>query len=118
MGSRSRYTGDWSSVDCTCNILNKKASIFNYVMFMLDRTNQMFEYKGLPDTIPPYMLELYLQINGHVCITEVNGKLYALPGGLGGAPDPYFRPTLYVLANPGLGYSASLSISLYIPCSS
>lgn len=110
MPKESRYKGDWSGIDCTCDILDKKKSIFNYVMFMLDRTNQMFEYTGLPETIPARMLELYLQINGHVGITMVEGDLYALPGGLGGAPDPYYRPTLYVVANPGLGYSASLDI--------
>lgn len=114
MSRKSLYTGDWSGIDCTCDILDKRRSIYNYVMLMFDRTNQMFEYKGLPDTIPAYMLELYLQLNGHVCITEVNGNLYALPGGLGGAPDPYYRPTLYVLANPGLGYSASLSIENHL----
>ena len=115
MSKKSLYTGDWSGIDCTCDILDKRRSIYNYVMLMFDRTNQMFEYKGLPDTIPAYMLELYLQLNGHVCITEVKGNLYALPGGLGGAPDPYYRPTLYVLANPGLGFSASLSIENHLP---
>ena len=114
MSRKSLYNGDWSGIDCTCDILDKRRSIYNYVMLMFDRTNQMFEYSGLPETIPAYMLELYLQINGHVCITKVNGKLYALPGGLGGAPDPYYRPTLYVLANPGLGYSASLKILNYL----
>ena len=115
MGRNSWYTGSWSGVDCTCDILDKSCSIFNYVMLMFDRTNQMFEYEGLPETIPTYMLELYLQLNGHVCVTKVNGNLYALPGGLGGAPDPYYRPTLYVVANPGLGYSASLRIVNHLP---
>lgn len=115
MARNSLYKGDWSGMDCTCNILDKKRSIYNYVMLMFDRTNQMFEYKGLPDTIPVDMLEMFLQVNGHVCITEVKGDLYALPGGLGGAPDPYYRPTLYVLANPGLGYSASLDILNHLP---
>lgn len=115
MARNSRYKGDWTGIDCTCDILDKKKSIFNYVMLMFDRTNQMFEYDALPDTIPAYMLELYLQLNGHVGLTEVNGKLYALPGGLGGAPDPYYRPTLYVVANPGLGYSASLDILNHLP---
>lgn len=110
MANDSWYKGDWSGIDCTCDILDKKKSILNYVMFMVDRTNQMFEYNGLPDTIPARMLELYLQLNGHVCVTKVEGDLYALPGGLGGAPDPYYRPTLYVVANPGLGYSKSLKI--------
>ena len=115
MGKSSRYTGDWSGIECTCDILDKDKSIYNYVMLMFDRTNQMFEYNGLPDTIPAYMLELYLQINGHVCVTKIDGDLYALPGGLGGAPDPYYRPTLYVTANPGLGISKSLKILNHLP---
>ena len=115
MARNSRYKGDWTGIDCSCDILDKKKSIFNYVMLMFDRTNQMFEYDALPDTIPAYMLELYLQLNGHVGLTEVNGNLYALPGGLGGAPDPYYRPTLYVVANSGLGYSASLDILNHLP---
>lgn len=111
----SRYTGDWSGIDCTCDILDKRRSIYNYVMLMLDRTNQMFEYDGLPDTIPAYMMELYLQINGHVGIIKHGEDLYALPGGLGGAPDPYYRPTLYIIANPGLGISLSCSIENHLP---
>ena len=115
MSRNSRYKGDWGSLDCTCDILDKKRSIYNYVMLMFDRTNQMFEYDGLPETIPAYMLELYLQLNGHVGLTEVKGSLYVLPGSLGGAPDPYYRPTLYIVANPGLSYSASLDILNHLP---
>lgn len=111
MARDSRWLGgSLGDVKCTCNILDKEESAFNYFKTMLNRTSQMFEYEGLPETIPAYMLELFLQINGHVCVTEVNGELYALPGNLGGPPDPYQRPTLYVVANPGLGYSASLEV--------
>lgn len=115
MGSKSRYTGDWSALDCQCDILDKRKSIYNYVLMMFDRTNQMFEYKGLPDTIPAYMLELYLQINGHIGWLEWNGKLYALPGGWGGAPDPYYRPTIYIVANPALGGSHDCKIVNHLP---
>lgn len=115
MGSKSRYTGDWSALDCRCDILDKRKSIYNYVLMMFDRTNQMFEYKGLPDTIPAYMLELYLQINGHIGWLEWNGNLYALPGGWGGAPDPYYRPTIYIVANPALGGSHDCKIVNHLP---
>lgn len=115
MGSKSRYTGDWSALDCRCDILDKRKSIYNYVLMMFDRTNQMFEYKGLPDTIPVHMLELYLQINGHIGWLEWNGKLYALPGGWGGAPDPYYRPTIYIVANPALGGSHDCKIVNHLP---
>ena len=102
MANDALYRGDWGAVDCTCDILNKKVSVRKYVWTMLNRTNQMFEYTGLPDTIPKEILELYLQVNGQCCITEVGGELFALPGCLGGPPDPYYRPTLYISAVPGL----------------
>lgn len=110
----SWWLGRFEDTKCSCDILNKEESAFNYFLTMLNRTSQMFEYDGLPDTIPAYMLELYLQLNGHVSITKVNGELYALPGNFGGPPDPYNRPTLYVVANPGLGYSASLAIANFL----
>ena len=115
MGSKPRYTGDWSSVDCTCDILDKKQSVFNYMMLMLDRTNQMFEYSGLPETIPDYMLETFLQVNGHIGFVKWDGELYALPGGMGGPPDPYYRPTLYIIANPALGGSRMCKVKNYLP---
>ena len=114
MSNKSRYIGD-SSVDCTCNILDKDEAINHYVNTMLARTNQMFEYTGLPDTIPPEMLELFLQTNGDICITEVDGNLYALYGKPGGAPDPYFRRTHYVVANPALNISKTLRIVNHLP---
>lgn len=103
MSKKPRYTGDWGAVDCTCDILDKKTSVFNYFMLMLDRSNQMFEYKGLPDTVNFEMLESFLQVNGHIGFVEVKGDLYALPGSLGGSQDPYYRPTQYIIANPVLG---------------
>lgn len=102
MSRESIYKGDWSSVDCTCDILDKKKSVMKYVFTMFNRTNQMFEWTGLPETIPAEIMELYLQLNGQCAITEVGGKLFAIPGGLGGPPDAYFRPTVYIAAIPGL----------------
>lgn len=119
MAKDALYHGDWGAVDCTCDILNKTVSVRKYVWTMLNRTNQMFEYTGLPETIPKEILELYLQINGQCCITEVGGDLFALPGGLGGPPDPYYRPTLYIAAIPGLrdgdhSFSKSMKISNHL----
>ena len=119
MANESIYRGNWSSVDCTCDILDKHKSIMKYVFTMFNRTNQMFEWTGLPDTIPAEILELYLQLNGQCAITEVGGNLFALPGGLGGPPDPYFRPTVYIAAIPGLrdgdhSFSKSMKIANHL----
>lgn len=89
---------------------NKSCAITVYIATMLNRTEQIFEYTGLPKTIPARMLENYLQRYGAVCITKVKNDLYAFFGGLGGEPDVYYQPTLYTIANPALNYSASLKI--------
>lgn len=83
-------------------VLDKGKSIASYKGYMLNRLMKMFNYKGLPDTIPKEMLEYYLMVNGSCVITRVNNKLYAFLGSFGGEPDPYYRPTLYVVANPAL----------------
>ena len=98
------------SLDALYDFRSKKKSVSWYVRYMLARTQAMFEYKGLPDTIPQRFLELYLQCNGQCVITDVNGELYALTGGLGGVPDPYYFPTQYIVANPALHYNKSLTI--------
>lgn len=86
-------------------VADKGLSIRTHKAYMLSRLLQMFEYKNLPETIPAEMLELQLILNGCSFITEVNGNLYALVGSPGGEPDPYYRPTKYVWANPALNAS-------------
>ena len=103
-----------SFVNKTCDILDKKESIGNYVSYMLDRTSQMFEYDGLPDTIPGYILETYLQVFGGVAICKMKGELWAIFGNPGGALDPYYRPTIFVAANPALGESRTFRIENHL----
>ena len=95
---------------CDGDPKNKMKVRADHIDYMLARTHRMFKWDNLPDTIPDRIPELFLQINGHVCFTEVNGDLYILTGGLGGPPDPYYMPTLYIVANPALNYSRSLKI--------
>lgn len=88
----------------------KEKCMRNYIVYMLDRTQRMFEYNGLPDTIPARMLEFQLQVNGFTCIAEHNGELYAYWGGLGGEPDVYLRPTICVVSNAAQRFSKSFKI--------
>lgn len=89
---------------------DKKRNIRNLVRHFLDRTQSMFKWNGLPDTIPERSLELYMQISGCAGIGEYGGKLYAFTGGLGGEPDPYYMPTIYTVANPALKMSEMYKI--------
>lgn len=87
---------------CNCDILDKENSAYNYIQYMLDRTNRIFRYTNLPPTIPAYLLETMLQVYGSVAIISHNGSLYAICCNFGGPPDPYYRPTQAVIANPAL----------------
>lgn len=81
-----------------------------HVFYMLNRTQVMFDYKNLPETIPARNLEMMLQLNGNVFFTKVRGEFYVFTGGLGGERDVYYEPTIYTVANPYLNYSKNLVI--------
>lgn len=89
---------------------NKRKVFENYCKYMFTRTQSMFVYDGLPDTIPVQWLESYLQRNGSCIIAEHNGKLYALLGNAGGEYNEYYQPTKYVVANPWLKLSKEFKI--------
>lgn len=82
--------------------------------YMMARTQAMFKYDGLPETIPQRELELLLQGNGYAIIFEYNGNLYATRAGLGGEPDVYYRPTIAVVSNPRLSKDGMTSYKLKI----
>ena len=85
-----------------CYIKDKDTAVLSFVENTLAKTQSMFKYEGLPESIPQDEIEKLLQTAGNCFVTEVDGVLYALSGGLGGEPDVYNRPTLYTVANPAL----------------
>lgn len=89
---------------------NKVENVDNFIRYMLTRTLQMFEYNGLPETIPQRELERLLQVQGYAFITEYEGKLYAFTGGLGGQQGVYGEPTEIVIANPALSFNKTLNL--------
>lgn len=89
---------------------NKDKNIDEMLRYMLRRSTQMFKYNGLPDSIPKYILELYLQTNGNVCFYKHNEKLYAFTGGMGGELNEYYLPTIYTISNPFLNLTKNLVI--------
>lgn len=91
-------------------ILDKDRSASYFVDNSLRRAMQMFKVEGLPESIPERMFKLFLLTHGHIFIMEHEGKLYAFKGDFSGEPDAYYRPTKYVIANPGLGFSGSFDI--------
>ena len=102
---------NWNFSFTSTNILKDKDRLIrSYIKYMLVRTQRMFEYENLPETIPAKDLELITQLCGYSVITEKDGKLYAFYGGLGGQLNEYYLPTLSVVANPYLKFFKVLDI--------
>lgn len=91
-------------------IRDKDTAVTEFIANTLAKTQSMFEYEGLPDSIPQKELERLLQTTGNVFVTKVDGVLYALTGGQGGEPDVYGRATLYTVANPALKLNKTYDI--------
>lgn len=95
---------------------NKDCAVKHIIETTLNKTQSMFKYDGLPETIPAAELENILQRNGYCIVTEVNGKLYALYGGLGGELNAYYKPTKCIVANPYLNISKEYTIENNADC--
>ena len=93
-------------------VKNKDTAVMAFIENTLAKTQAMFVYEGLPDTVPAEELERLLQTEGNAVFAEVNGYLYALQGAAGGEPDPYNRPTIYTVANPALKLNKSYKIGV------
>ena len=90
---------------------SKTRNVSNMNSYMFAKTLSMFEYQGLPETIPQRELERLLQTNGYAFITEVNGELYALVGSLAGTEkDPYGQPTEITINNVALNFNKTLNL--------
>lgn len=91
-------------------LLNKQTLAKGYIQYMLAQTLEMFEYGGLPETIPQKEVEKLHQMNASCIWAEVDGKLYVFFGGLGGVLDEYYHPTIAVVSNPYLKFSKEMTI--------
>lgn len=119
----------WLKQNKDCNVFsfeNKSRNTDILINYMLNRTQSMFRYNGLPDTIPKKFLELYLQSNGNACITMIDESLintlpdekreltkpglYCFFGSMGSELNEYYLPTKYTIANPWLNYTGNLTI--------
>lgn len=93
------------------NPINDKPRLLKHeVIKMLNKSTTIFEYEGLPDTIQVKDLETQLQVGGYNIWKEVKGDLYTFNGGLGGEPNPYYLPTIAIVANPALRVDKSFII--------
>ena len=110
MANKIQNRNDWLiSVDAT-KLASKTDLANDYVMLMVNRCIQMFEYENLPKTITAKDIEFVVQNIGYACFTKVGSDYYVLNCSLGGVPNAYYLPTLAIVANPYLKFNKSLEI--------
>lgn len=95
-----------------CELRDRHTIAQEYYINFINRMDTMFKWKGaaIDVTIPQYVLERYLKINGWCGIGKApatakkhSGELVCFFGGLGATPDLYYQPTEIILSNPVLG---------------
>lgn len=79
---------------------DKPRIIADYMSYMFLKCLTMFEWKGLPKTVPQSMLELGLMRHGKLAFIKNNKGYWALFGNAGTDLDPYYFPQAMTLANP------------------
>ena len=73
---------------------------FRYWFFkLLNVAMDMFEYEGLPKSLPAREIELNLLMTGHAMIVPVKDGLFCPISSISGV-DRYYQPTWGVFANP------------------
>lgn len=72
------------------------------ISYYLCKTQSMFEYANLPDTVPQRILELYLQSIGHCAFLKYRDNYYIIQGGFAGELDYNYMPKQYSTVNPAL----------------
>lgn len=101
---------DWFS-KCKSYFDNKELIIQDYLKLFFSRTNTMFDYDGLPETIPKEDYQLIKQRFGSVTLAKDDkGVIYAFYGGLGGELNEYYHPTISIVTNPWLKLSKTYTI--------
>lgn len=133
-----RNLTDSLSITATAeHIFDKERMTRDNFYMLLNKTAQMFEYDGLPSTIPKMALELLLQTCGSAVIWAVpagytpvghgpmfnysdlvtsDSVLYAFTYTLADAPDPYSEPYKVVVTDPGFRPTISATLELNKDC--
>lgn len=97
------YYGFGANCGVYKGVTNVQHNFNHYFDMLTNKVCNLFVWDGLPETVDVRALNLGLVLNGKVCWTEFNGKLYALTGNTGGEPNAYYEPQLFIIANPILG---------------
>lgn len=97
--------------ECWCeDVLNLDYNKKLISLCTLIKTQAMFKYKGLPDTVTPTELEMTLQCRGLAAGIIHNDKPYIVPAAYAGRLNQNYFPTQCIIANPYLDISKTFDI--------
>lgn len=92
------------------NIRDKDYQRKMLMTYMFNRTQQMFRYNGLPESLPKRELEKLLQQQGYCTVFKLeNGDLVADKGGFSGLPNGYYIPQDSIVTNPYFGVNKTFT---------
>lgn len=80
--------------------IDKPLLMQSYIRYYLNRLQSMFKWSGLPNTIPAWLFESYLLVDGYCCVINTDKGLIATNGGIGAEPNEYYIPTKFIVSNP------------------
>lgn len=112
--------------------LRKRRMIRDNLDWMLNKTAEMFEYSGLPQSLPSIALERILQWTGAAAIWKVpdyyipvgrgpsfdvslageTDDIYGFPFTFADAPDPYQEPYKVIITSPGFNPNISEELEI------
>ena len=102
MSVPSRYDWDFTLRSSKNMLIDDKSRLIRmYINRGLKTILEMFEYKGLPDTISQRTLELFI-LGGSAKLFKYKDKWYCGVGELGGVFTSDFLPSIATLVNVGL----------------
>lgn len=113
------------NIEGLCDFTDKSARVKEYVDYMLNRVNHMFEYHDLPDNISHRSMEHQLMTHGCMCICRIeddeilnpegvaplHGGVYVMWSTPGGVVDLNNELTYMIVAHPRLKQSKQLKIN-------
>lgn len=99
------YSEFFGHVNISPTKFNNKNLVNYHTKQMLMRTQMMFEYDNLPETIPTRTIELNVQCRGYVGFIKYEDKYYATYGGIGAGLNHNYLPKKFIATNPYIGKS-------------
>lgn len=80
----------------------KETWIRDFCDYMFLKTNRMFKWENLPETIPEYMLERFLQEKGKCIFYKHNNNFYIFDFSFSEKPNVYNEPSGIIFTNVAL----------------